>query len=554
MLSINRIRALLEMSVPHIKISMAARVVILCAVLLGEKTLLNFFVDFDLAQAAHGFGALLRASQHLGFRFMVAFAAAVALFSHVRGGEDLAAASSAIGSAPLRLRWFLLHLALVAALAPLSFALYRYAATDLSLAAVASLWVLVAVLALCAVLRALAPLHLWRDAARALGDNWRYGAAAALLGTAAMQLSQMLWRPTAALTFWLVRRLLVPIVPELAHASSIDLDALVLSTHRFAVQVSDKCSGLEGVSLILAFCTVWLIFLRSEYIFPRALILMPIGVIAIFILNILRLAALFLIGNAGFPDVAVYGFHSQAGWIAFIAVACGLVLLSRRSAWMNRAARHPAEIVAYNPTAAYLMPLLAVLAAGFVSAAFSSDFEYLYSLRVIAGGMVLVAYRAELRAIDWSWSWRAPVTGIAVFLIWIVAAKLLISGHAMPDKLAMMPGGLRTAWIAARIAGAVLIVPIAEELAYRGFLMRRLIDANFESVPYSGVHALALMATSLVFGLAHGALWAPGIIAGLLFGGICIRRGALGEAVVAHAVANALLTVCVLVGGQWQFW
>src|SRR5260221_61719 len=24
-----------------------------------------------------------------------------------------------------------------------------------------------------------------------------------------------------------------------------------------------------------------------------------------------------LIGNAGFPDVAAYGFHSQAGWISF---------------------------------------------------------------------------------------------------------------------------------------------------------------------------------------------------------------------------------------------
>jgi exosortase E/protease (VPEID-CTERM system) len=536
------------------KMSMAARVVILCAVLLGEKTVLNLFVDFDLAQVAHGFGAALRASQHLGFRFLVAFAAAVGLFSYVRGGEDLATASSAIGSAPFRLRWFLLHLSLVAALCPLTFALYRYASTGLSLAAAAVMWVLIAALALCAVLSALAPLPLWRDAARALGDNWRYGATAALLGTGAMQLSQMLWKPTAAFTFQLVRRLLIPIVPDLGNTSGTDLNALVLSTHRFAVQVSDKCSGLEGVSLILAFCTAWLIFLRKEYIFPRALILMPIGVIAIFVLNILRLAALFLIGNAGFPDVAVYGFHSQAGWIAFIAVACGLVLLSRHSAWLNRAARYSAGLDVYNPTAAYLMPLLAVLAAGFVSTAFTSDFEYLYSLRVIAGGMMLVAYRTELRTIDWRWSWRALVIGICVFLIWIIGANFLISGHPMPDKLAVMPRGLRNAWLAGRIVGAVLIVPIAEELAYRGFLMRRLIDANFESVAYRRVHLWALMTTSVIFGLAHGALWAPGIAAGIAFGAIVILRGALGEAVLAHAVANALLTLCVLAGGQWQLW
>ncbi len=33
-----------------------------------------------------------------------------------------------------------------------------------------------------------------------------------------------------------------------------------------------------------------------------------------FALNALRIAILMLIGNAGFPDVAAYGFHSQAGW------------------------------------------------------------------------------------------------------------------------------------------------------------------------------------------------------------------------------------------------
>ncbi len=150
-------------------------------------------------------------------------------------------------------------------------------------------------------------------------------------------------------------------------------------------QVSDICSGLEGVGLILTFSAAWLIYFRREYIFPRALLLIPLGVAAIFLLNVLRIAALMLIGNAGFTDAAIYGFHSQAGWIAFIAVACGMVLLSRRSAWLNRAAL-PADRSAamHNPTAAYLMPLLAILAAGAVSRAFSGSFEYFYPLRLIA--------------------------------------------------------------------------------------------------------------------------------------------------------------------------
>jgi len=58
-------------------------------------------------------------------------------------------------------------------------------------------------------------------------------------------------------------------------------------------------------------------------------------------LNALRIAILMLIGNAGFPDVAAYGFHSQAGWIAFNSVACGLAFLSRRGSGFNHAAANP---------------------------------------------------------------------------------------------------------------------------------------------------------------------------------------------------------------------
>jgi exosortase/archaeosortase family protein len=109
----------------------------------------------------------------------------------------------------------------------------------------------------------------------------------------------------------------------------------VLSTDRFAVEVSEICSGLEGMGLMLAFTAAWLVYFRREYIFPRALVLIPIGLVTIFALNILRIAALMLIGYAGYPGVAQYGFHSQAGWIAFNTVACVLVFFSRRNTWLN---------------------------------------------------------------------------------------------------------------------------------------------------------------------------------------------------------------------------
>lgn len=538
-------------SVREFRIGLPARVAILAAAFVAEKIFLNRFVDFDSAQTAPGLGAVLRVAQHWGFRFLVALAATVVLFAFVRGGEGLKAAQAAVRAAPMRMGWMVVHLLLIALLALLSFVLYRYTPNDLALSGVVVLWILVGCAAVTAALWAMAPGPLWMDAVRALGIIWWYAVIAALLGTAAMQLSQSLWDPTAALTFDLVRRLLTPILPTL----TADAGARVLRTSRFAVQIADVCSGLEGGGLMLAFSSVWLIYFRHEYIFPRALLLIPASIAAIFALNVLRIAALMLIGDAGFPDVAVYGFHSQAGWIAFNAVACALVLFSRRSAWLNRAVT-PADVsgATHNPTASYLMPMLAILAAGAVTRAVSSDFEYLYPLRVVAGLWILMHYRRGLAALDWGWSWRGPTFGILVFLLWIGSAHLLVHAAGIPEKLAALPPTLRGLWIVSRLAGGVLLVPIAEELAYRGYLMRRLTRADFDTVPFRSVRWPALAATAIVFGLAHGALWLPGIAAGIVFGLLVVRRGQIGDAVVAHATSNALLAAGVLGWGQWQLW
>jgi CAAX prenyl protease-like protein len=81
-----------------------------------------------------------------------------------------------------------------------------------------------------------------------------------------------------------------------------------------------------------------------------------------------------------------------------------------------------------------------------------------------------------------------------------------------------------------------------------------LAKADFESVPFQSVHWAALAVTAVVFGVAHGALWLPGIAAGLAYGTILIRRGRLGEAVAAHATTNALIIAGVLGAHQWQLW
>jgi exosortase E/protease (VPEID-CTERM system) len=537
--------------VPAARLSLAARAASVGLLLGGEKALLGLLVDPESVKAAQGLGAWVHQAQHLAFRFLVSLAVVLVLFCYVRAGAPLAAVDAAARAQRIRGFWLLVHAVLLPPLAWLSYSLYGGHGLALPFGAVLALWLLFACGAVLAAGAAMAPWSLWRSAARALGSLWFYAAAAAVAAMGALQWSQKLWAPTARITFDLVRWVLLPWVPTL----QADPSTLVLSSSHFAVWVSEECSGLEGVGLMLAFCCAWLLYFRHEYRFPRALLLIPAAMLLIFVLNVLRIAALMLIGDAGYADIASFGFHSQAGWIAFNLAACGIVYVSRRSGVFHRTGPNVAAATgSENPTAAYLLPFLTILAVGILLRATSSGFESLYVLRLVAGAAVLALNWPRLSRLDWRFSWRALVAGAAVFVLWAVAAKLLTASSSMPAALAAMPATTRVLWIIARVAAAVITVPIAEELAYRGYLLRRLRRADFESVPFKAVGIPALMISAIVFGLAHGSLWLPGVVAGLIYGGLLMRAGRIGEAVAAHATSNALLAAWVLLGNQWQLW
>jgi CAAX prenyl protease-like protein len=105
-----------------------------------------------------------------------------------------------------------------------------------------------------------------------------------------------------------------------------------------------------------------------------------------------------------------------------------------------------------------------------------------------------------------------------------------------------------------RTVAAVITVPIAEELAFRGFLIRRLTSADFETLSSRHYTYVAVLVSSVAFGLLHGDRWLAGTLAGLIYAVAYLRRGRIGDAVVAHATTNALLAVCVLLGGKWDLW
>jgi exosortase E/protease (VPEID-CTERM system) len=330
----------------------------------------------------------------------------------------------------------------------------------------------------------------------------------------------------------------------------------VIGTRGFLVRVAPQCSGIEGMGLILVFLGIVLALWRRAYRFPHALLLLPLGVAALWLANVARIALLIAVGVWISPSVAVQGFHSQAGWLAFNGIALVLVLASRRIGFFTRPDPSADEAEYANPTAAYLVPVLAVIAATMITGAFSSGFDLFYPLRVLAAGAALWYFRRDHATLRWNWSWMPVAIGTGTFILWMAlepASTGTAAETALASGLDRLGSFWGTGWVCFRIVGSVVTVPLAEELAFRGYLTRRLIAAEFQEVPLGRFTWLSFVVSSALFGTLHGR-WLAGMLAGMLYAFALYRRGELADAVVAHATTNALIGVFVLTTGSWSLW
>ena len=526
-----------------------ARITTIAVVLTLETVMLSMLIQATMTETA-GIATAVHGLQHWVFRWLIAYAVSWVLLVTLRGGSGLAQLQARYRTEPVRLRFLAAHALFLAPLAFFSATLYGNW-MQLPFVPLALGWHACALLVVGSLFLAMAPRKAWIALLRGSGGLALYAALPALGAVIAINGSQRLWVSAAGFTFTLVERLLRPILPQLYA----DPESRILGTQNFAVAVAEACSGLEGVGLMLMFCCGWLWYFRREFRFPRALLVVPVAMLLVFLLNAVRIAAIVLIGNAGYPQLAMIGFHSQAGWIAFNLVAFGVAIAARRSAWLSREAGLPGTAATgENPASPYLLPLLTTLAVGMVVHALSSGFDLLYPLRFVATGLVLWLFRQRYRDLDWGFSWRGIAMGIAVFIAWIAVGHSRLTHADMPQALADLSQPSRILWIVCRAGAAVLTVPLAEELAYRGYLMRRFAGASFDTIPFERVGWPALIGSAVIFGATHGDLWAAGIIAGLGLGLVAMRTGRIGEAVAAHATANALVAATVLGLGEWQWW
>jgi len=153
--------------------------------------------------------------------------------------------------------------------------------------------------------------------------------------------------------------------------------------------------------------------------------------------------------------------------------------------------------------------------------------------------------------------------GLAVFLIWVGPDVLFgyrhhwlfensITGQAksgIAESLKHDPF-----FLSVRFLTTAALVPVLEELFWRGWLMRWLIDKNFLKVPLGTYQPFSFWVVALLFASEHGAFWEVGLLAGIVYNWWLVRTRNLADCILSHGVTNLVLGVYVVTAGQWQYW
>ena len=207
-----------------------------------------------------------------------------------------------------------------------------------------------------------------------------------------------------------------------------------------------------------------------------------------------------------------------------------------------------------NPAVPYVLPFAVFLLLTELARWLPDSVLWLYPLKTVAAGALLVWFWRTYEEINWEFSWLAIATGIAVFVLWVplYGGYLLLNEPTIinPYELA---GKWAIPWISIRFVGSTIVVPIMEELFWRSFLLRYLIQSDFRQLPLGTFTWSSFIISTALFGAEHNQ-WFAGIVAGALYTLLLYQSRSLSSCILAHAVTNLLLGVYVLATEEWQYW
>lgn len=411
-----------------------------------------------------------------------------------------------------------------------------------------TVWTLGGILAGLGAALTLASFRQWREVGATLGPVKLAALAAALAAPELVRASaSVIWfiEPLTRATFNLV----VATLDFFGVEATARPAQFVIATRSFAVEISWMCSGVEGFALTSLFLLCYFYAFAGDLRFPQAWLLLPLSLGLSWLLNIVRIAALFTIGDRISPTLAVNGFHSHAGWLMFSILAFAIIAVSRNVTWFRRS---PGALPSQLPwrddwLAARIIPFAAFMVAALLLSTFTETPDVWYIVKVAAMAGALALFLPLYKNLTWRLDPLAVAGGVAIAILWLaVSVNTSAGGKPIAATLSAMPATLAAAWVALRLAGTIVLVPMVEELFFRGYILERL-DSRGGTL----TRLVALAVSTGLFALLHER-WLLAAAAGLVFGLIYLRRRQLSDAIAAHATSNALIAAYALATADWS--
>jgi CAAX prenyl protease-like protein len=188
----------------------------------------------------------------------------------------------------------------------------------------------------------------------------------------------------------------------------------------------------------------------------------------------------------------------------------------------------------------------------------SSPEFWIYPVQTIICGALLLWFWPEYEL-------RAPrqilltvPLAFFVFAFWIAPQEFLGFAPRLdgfnPEMFSGQPVAYWTT-IVFRLLRLVVIVPLVEEIFWRGFALRYFIDERFYAVPIGAFSWFSFAVVTIAFGLSHSwADWIAALFTGALYNCVAYRTKSLSSCILAHAITNLLLGLWIMKTGQWGFW
>jgi CAAX prenyl protease-like protein len=230
--------------------------------------------------------------------------------------------------------------------------------------------------------------------------------------------------------------------------------------------------------------------------------------------------------------------------------------------------RPPSGIDQSESLLAYVLPMVVfVLLLGVISLVKQPEAQslwqtspefWIYPLQTLLCAALLVFFRRDYAFGPPRQIFLALGIGLLAFLLWIAPQQFI---HFAARRTGFNPEVFApdplVYWLTLtlRFVRLVVIVPLVEEIFWRGFLLRFLISEKFQSVPFGSFSWLSFTVVTFAFAFSHALVdWPAALVTGALYNMVAYRTRSLSSCVLTHGLTNLALGLWIVATKQWGFW